>query len=206
MSFNHQKFHHAENLSNSTLVSALNFRLSPFCRSLWEINDDWNNGNRSFKQVVLHLGIKQVNFELTPVIFALTEVLLNKNNFAGFDVELPQWTSNVIQFNEKPMTAFEFAEVQKNINKRIDLFLGKKQSVQEAIDAYNVPINFLITSHSLRHSKASMSREEHGWETAALFLSRSSMRRYRKRKQWSRKRQASVNWKLLFKTENPLMA
>ena len=99
--FNLQKFHHAEsNLSNSTLVFALNYRLLPFCRSLWEINDGWDKENRSFKQVVLHL------------VFGTT-----------------------------------------------------------------CPIHFLSASHSLRHSKASMSREEHGWETASLFLSRSSMRR-----------------------------
>lgn len=89
-----QNFFYAENVSNPIYVSGVSIRLSPFCRSLWYLNDGWDKGSRNFTSIQSFFCInKKTNYEFTPEAFIGT-TFINWNKFV-----LP---------NGEPLTIKEF--------------------------------------------------------------------------------------------------
>lgn len=161
-------YFYAENVSNPISVSGLNFRLSPFCRALWFLNDGWDQGSRNFISIQSSLSVtKRTFYEFPPEVFN-GETLINWNDFSiqtGDSLnmkEYPLW--NFIQSKSKSSDVFfRFAELHQlllemsltksNVHSWIDLMFGVKQN---SIENYNV-----FTPLSYYHDKTS--EQQRSW-------------------------------------------
>lgn len=167
-SFKSQKYHHAENLSNSILVCMLNVRFSPFCRQLWELNDGWDRGDRVFRSIPSLLSIKQkTQNEIIPELYFIPEILMNKNSFENMDLEFPKWATSPVDFIEKFRVVLENPSTKENLVHWIDLVFGKKQTGQEAVDSINVfnPLSYpvLQSISPLQQPENPMNSKRHTW-------------------------------------------
>ena len=109
--------------------------------------------SKSFEGSTSHEGDLR---ELCPEFFYLPELFINKNNLdlkikmkknknKSNDVSLPNWANNNNYiFITKIKTYLESEEVNKNINKWLDLIFGFKQKGKEAEAAFNL---FLPSSY-----------------------------------------------------------
>ena len=145
--FSIQHFHHAENVSNPVIVSSFNFRLLPFSRYMWEVNQGWDHADRNFMSIPFHLTISNRRaYELVPELFCFPEVLLNVNNFqlpdgTSFDLALPDGVEDVYRFIERHRAVLESRECAAHIHQWLDLIFGCKQASLEALNMFS-PLSY----------------------------------------------------------------
>lgn len=142
--FKIQKFHHAENISNSMHISSMFSRFTPFCRYQWKVNEGWDKGERNFLSIPKFLSIhSSTHYEITPEFFCFPEIFLNLNNFTlpggkSFELDLPKWANNVFNFVEKYSYALELPIVRKQIHNWFDLTFGCKLNGKYGEEALNL--------------------------------------------------------------------
>ncbi|EAY06239.1 Beige/BEACH domain containing protein [Trichomonas vaginalis G3] len=161
------KYHHSENLSNSIFVCMLNVRYSPFCLSLWELNDGWDKGDRVFRSIPFHLSVKQkTTLEITPDMYCFCELFDNKNNFDSLILEFPTWCKNSVDFIERHRSILE-SQTKTDIISWIDLVFGHKQTSIESFNVFNplsYPVIDIDTNNNNNNSNFNfVDNQRHTW-------------------------------------------
>ena len=163
-----QHYHHAENVSHPLYVSGSLSRLLPYCRSMWELNDGWDAGDRNFVAIERSMSIgPKTMYESLPELFALPESMININNFVlpngkPLDMEFPSWCKDAFRFIEFQRELLESNEVRTNLHKWLDLMFGVDNTGEGAEQAKNV-----FNAMSYYDPSASLTPEElankHQW-------------------------------------------
>ena len=210
---NNKPYIYGSHYSNPLYVCHYLTRIFPFSNISIELQgdkfDDPNrlliSVNKSFEGSSSHEGDVR---ELLPEFFYLPEIFVNQNNLdlkikskknidKSNDVILPNWANNnKYIFISKLKTYLESEEVNKKINKWIDLIFGYKQKGKEAENSYNLFLNssydnFDISSESLDQKQYYLVLAEFGLTPHQIIN-----KKFGKRKQKDNKKKAiSESWR-----------